>query len=38
MLAEFNKLYETGECQLGYCPAAVQVDEQETLDRVRVVR
>jgi hypothetical protein len=38
MLAEFNKLYETGEFQLGYCLADVQVNEQGTVDTVRVVR
>ncbi len=38
MLAEFNKLYETGEFQLGYCLADVQVNEKGTVDTVRVVR
>jgi hypothetical protein len=38
MLAEFNKLYEAGEFQLGYCLAEVQVNEQGTVDTVRVVR
>jgi hypothetical protein len=38
MLAEFNKLYETGEFQLGYCLADVQVNEKGTVDAVRVVR
>jgi hypothetical protein len=38
MLAEFNKLYETGEFQLGYCLADVQVNEQGTVDTVRIVR
>jgi hypothetical protein len=37
-LAEFNKLYETGEFQLGYCLADVQVNEQGTVDTVRVLR
>jgi hypothetical protein len=38
MLTEFNKLYETGEFQLGYCLADVQVNEEGTVDTVRVVR
>lgn len=38
MLAEFNKLYETGEFQLGYCLANVQVNEKGTVDTVRIVR
>jgi len=38
MLVEFNKLYETGEFQLGYCLADVQVNEEGTVDTVRVVR
>ena len=38
MLAEFNKLYETGEFQLGYCLADVQVNEKGTVDTVRIVR
>jgi hypothetical protein len=38
MLAEFNQLYETGEFQLGYCLADVQVNEKGTVDTVRVVR
>ena len=38
MLAEFNKLYETGEFQLGYCLADVQVNERGTVDTVRIVR
>jgi hypothetical protein len=38
MLAEFNKLYETGEFQLGYCLADVKVNEQGTVDTVRIVR
>lgn len=38
MLAEFNKLYETGEFQLGYCLADVQVNEEGTVDAVRIVR
>jgi hypothetical protein len=38
MLAEFNKLYETGEFQLGYCEADVQVNEKGTVDNVRLVR
>jgi hypothetical protein len=38
MLAEFNKLYETGEFQLGYCLADVQVNEKGTVDSVRIVR
>ncbi len=37
-LAEFNKLYEKGEFQLGYCLADVQVNEEGTVDTVRVVR
>jgi hypothetical protein len=37
MLAEFNKLYEMGEFQLGYCLADVQVHEKGTVDTVRVV-
>lgn len=38
MLAEFNKLYETGHFQLGYCVADVQVNETGTVDTVRVMR
>jgi hypothetical protein len=38
MLAEFTKLYETGEFQLGYCLADVQVNETGTVDTVRVLR
>jgi hypothetical protein len=38
MLADFNTLYETGEFQLGYCLADVQVNERGTVDTVRVVR
>lgn len=38
MLAEFNKLYETGEFLLGYCLADVQVNDEGTVDAVRVVR
>jgi hypothetical protein len=38
MLAEFTKLYETGEFQLGYCLADVQVNEEGTVDTVRIVR
>jgi hypothetical protein len=38
MLAEFNKLYETGEFQLGYCLAGVQVNEQGTAETIRIVR
>ena len=38
MLTEFNKLYETGEFQLGDCLADVQVKEKGTVDSVRVVR
>jgi hypothetical protein len=38
MLAELNLLYETGEFQLGYCLAAVQVNEKGTVDTVRIVR
>jgi len=38
MLAEFNKLYETGEFQLGYCLADVQVNENGAVDTVRLVR
>lgn len=38
MLAEFNKLYETGELQLGCCLADVQVNEKGTVDTVRIVR
>jgi hypothetical protein len=38
MLAEFNKLYETGDFQFGYCLADVQVNEEGTVDTVRVVR
>jgi hypothetical protein len=38
MLAEFNKLFETGEFQLGYCVADVQVNEQGTVERVHVLR
>lgn len=38
MVAEFNKLYETGECQLGYCLADVQVNEERTVDAVRILR
>ena len=38
MLAEFNKLYTTGELQLGYRLADVQVNEEGTVDTVRVVR
>ncbi len=38
MLAEFNKLYRTGEFQLGYCLADVHVNEEGTVDTVRVVR
>jgi len=38
MLAEFNKLYATGEFQLEYCLVDVQVDENGTVDSVRVVR
>ena len=38
MLAEFNKLYETGEFQLGYCLADVQVNPEGAVDTVRVVR
>jgi hypothetical protein len=38
MLAEFNKLYETGKFQLGYCVADVQVNEHGTVDSVRVLR
>ena len=36
--AEFNKLYETGEFQLGYCLAEVQINEKGTVDAVRVRR
>ena len=38
MLTQFNKLYETGEFQLGYCVAHVTVNEQGTVDSVRVLR
>ena len=38
MLTEFNKLFETGEFQLGFCLADVQVNEEGTVDTVRVVR
>jgi hypothetical protein len=38
MLGEFRKLYETGEFQLGYCLADVQVNEKGTVDTVRVLR
>lgn len=38
MLAEFNRLYETGEFQLGYCLADVQVNERGTVDTVHVLR
>jgi hypothetical protein len=38
MLAEFNKLYETGQFQLGYCLADVRVNERGTVDSVRVLR
>jgi hypothetical protein len=38
MLAEFNKLYETGEFQFGYCLADVRVNENGTVDSVRVLR
>jgi hypothetical protein len=38
MLAEFTKLYETGEFQLGYCLADVPVNEKGTVDTVRVLR
>ena len=38
MLAEFRKLYETGEFHLGYCLADVHVNEKGTVDTVRVVR
>jgi hypothetical protein len=38
MLVEFNELYETGEFQLGYCVADVQVNERGTVDAVRIVR
>ena len=33
--AEFNKLFETGEFQLGYCLAEVRVNETGTVDSVR---
>jgi hypothetical protein len=36
MLAEFNRLYETGEFQ--YCVADVQVNEAGTVDALRIVR
>ncbi len=36
--AEFNKLFETGEFQLGYCPAEVRVSEKGTVDSVRLLR
>ena len=38
MQAEFNKLHKTGEFQLGYCLADVQVNEEGTVETVRVVR
>lgn len=38
VLAEFNTLCETGEFQLRYCLADVQVNEKGTVDTVRVVR
>jgi hypothetical protein len=38
MLAEFTKLYDTGEFQLGYCLADVQVNEMGTVDAVHVLR
>ena len=38
MLAGLNKLYETGQFQLGYCLADVQVNENGTVDAVRLVR
>jgi hypothetical protein len=38
LLAEFNKLYQTGEFQLGYCLADVQVNEKGTVDTVRIIR
>ena len=38
LLAEFNKLYETGEFQLGYCLADAQVNDEGTVATVRVVR
>lgn len=38
MSAEFDKLYATGEFQLGYCLAEVRVNEMGTVDGVRVVR
>jgi hypothetical protein len=36
--AEFNKLFETGEFQLGYCLAEVRVNEKGTVDSVRLLR
>ena len=38
MAAEFTKLYETGAFQLGYCLTEVQVNEEGTVDGVRIVR
>jgi hypothetical protein len=38
MLADFNTLYESGDFQLGYCLADVQVNQKGTVDTVRVVR
>ena len=38
MLAEFNKLYETGVFDLGHCLVDVQVNEKGTVDTVRVLR
>ncbi len=38
MLAEFNKLYETKEFQLGYCLVDVKVNQEGAVDSVRVLR
>ena len=38
MLAEINKLYETGEFRVGYCLAEVHVNENGSVESVRIVR
>ena len=36
--AEFNKLFETGRFQMGYCLAEVRVNANGTVDAVRLLR